>query len=100
MTGTKRSLVRRTLDYIESWRLSRRMWRNPEWQRQMAESGRLIEHEETLRVLHHLVETYADWRDTSLGMPNEFTDDAVRIARQHLQENNWGQMAKQSEDWP
>ncbi len=43
----------------------------------------------TLRVLHHVVSTYQDWREQRLGVPNEFTDDAIRIGEQHLREQGW-----------
>lgn len=48
----------------------------------------LKSHESTKRVLYHLVNSYQTWRD-QLGMPNEFTDDAVRIGEQHLREVEW-----------
>lgn len=44
---------------------------------------------DTLRVLYHVVNTYEEWRPEDLGVPNEFTDDAVRIGREHLQTNGW-----------
>ena len=43
---------------------------------------------DTRRVLYHVVKAYDEWRD-GLGVPNEFTDDAIRIGRQHLQEIGW-----------
>lgn len=49
-------------------------------------------HESTKRVLFHLVNTYQTWRTgngRSLGVPNEFTDDATRIGEQHLRLVNW-----------
>ena len=49
----------------------------------------LKSHESTKRVLFHLVNCYQQWRNTTLGVPNEFTDDAVRIGEQHLREVDW-----------
>lgn len=51
----------------------------------------LLPHESTKRVLYHLVHSYQTWRDpgSGLGVPNEFTDDAVRIGEQHLREVDW-----------
>lgn len=46
-------------------------------------------HESTKRVLYHLVHSYQTWRNERLGVPNEFTDDAVRIGEQHLREVDW-----------
>ena len=51
----------------------------------------LTNHEATKRVLFHLVNTYQSWRDknSGIGVPNEFTDDAVRIGEQHLRDVDW-----------
>jgi hypothetical protein len=50
----------------------------------------LKSHESTKRVLYHVVASYQAWRnERSLGVPNEFTDDAIRIGEQHLREVDW-----------
>lgn len=51
----------------------------------------LTTHESTKRVLFHLVNAYQAWRgpNSGLGIPNEFTDDAVRIGEQHLRDVDW-----------
>lgn len=46
-------------------------------------------HESTKRVLYHLVSTYQGWRGTSLGVPNEFTDNAVTVGERHLRLVEW-----------
>lgn len=47
------------------------------------------DHENTKRVLYHLVKSYQTWRDSSIGVPNELTDDAVRIGERHLRDVDW-----------
>ena len=49
----------------------------------------LLTHEATKRVLFHVVAAYQSWRDFKDGVPNEFTDDAVRIGEQHLKLVDW-----------
>jgi hypothetical protein len=49
----------------------------------------LTSHESTKRVLFHVVNCYQSWRETSLGVPNEFTDDAVRVGEHHLRLVDW-----------
>lgn len=56
----------------------------------------LNSHEATKRVLYHVVHAYQSWRNESLGVPNEFTDDAIRIGEQHLREVDW---FPESEGW-
>ncbi len=46
-----------------------------------------VDNTATLRVLYHVVHSYQSWR--AAGLPNELTDDAIRIGEQHLRENNW-----------
>lgn len=60
-----------------------------ELQEQPPTEDQFKSHEATKRVLYHLVVTYQAWRNTSLGLPNEFTDDAVRIGEQHLRDVGW-----------
>lgn len=48
----------------------------------------LKSHEATKRVLFHVVNSYQTWRN-QLGIPNEFTDGAVRVGEQHLREVDW-----------
>jgi hypothetical protein len=46
----------------------------------------LDSHEATKRVLYHVVASYQAWRNE---LPNELTDDAIRIGEQHLRLVNW-----------
>jgi hypothetical protein len=46
--------------------------------------------EATLRVLYHVVTTYQEWRHERIcAVPNEFTDDAIRIGEEYLRDMAW-----------
>lgn len=52
------------------------------------------------RVLYHVVSTYDYWRDVPEMMPNELLDDAVRVGRQCLKDNDWWPDADELEGQP
>lgn len=64
----------------------------------------LKSHESTKRVLYHVVHAYQYWRKENF-LPNELSDDAVRIGEQHLRLVDWfpedeGWLAEKDEHFP